>query len=65
MDERLNFSQYSNIDKIEGGPWFLEKIWSPSLHIPNNVEPGLLQRNDHGPLLVRIHNNGSVLFTRR
>ncbi len=51
--------------KLEGGEWHVNRIWTPSIHIPNNKQPDILQNGDHNPVLTHIYSNGEVLVSKR
>jgi hypothetical protein len=51
--------------KLEGGKWHINRIWTPSIHIPNNKQPDVLQNGDNSPVLTHIYSNGEVLVSKR
>ncbi len=66
FDERLVINTENNkILKLEGGQWHVNRIWTPSIHIPNNREPDALQNGDQNPILIHIQSNGAVLVSKR
>lgn len=50
---------------LEGGYWHFERLWRPSLHVPNSKLPNVLQDTQENPLLVRINSMGRVLVSKR
>ncbi|RWS13820.1 glycine receptor subunit alphaZ1-like protein [Dinothrombium tinctorium] len=63
-DSRLKFNHSSY--QILGGNELLERIWYPSISLPNKKDPGIITNpNDGGHTLVRINRNGSVFVSKR
>ena len=65
-DDRLSFQTQDNKEaRLEGGQYHANRIWTPSLHIPNNKEPQVLQTNEQTPVLLHIYSSGKVLLSKR
>ncbi|CAG2177154.1 unnamed protein product [Oppiella nova] len=67
FDERLavNNTKANKVLVLEGGQWHVNRIWTPSLHIPNNKQPDILQTGDQNPVLTHIQSDGKVLVSKR
>ncbi|CAG2113221.1 unnamed protein product [Medioppia subpectinata] len=49
---------------LEGGHWHMDRIWTPSLHIPTNTQPDILRSGDTNPVLAHIRSDGKILISK-
>lgn len=64
-DYRLNVSDSNSDLTLEGDHWYLEKIWSPSVYVENNYEPGTFDFDNYSPIMVMFKPNGYVRLRKR
>ena len=62
-DERLIIN--TNQTMLEGGSWHLDRLWTPTLHIPNSKTTNDLQNLSQNKVIIRIRSNGQILMSRR
>ncbi|CAG2103844.1 unnamed protein product [Medioppia subpectinata] len=72
FDPRLRFSIQNkhntrNKDEaiIEGGQYHIQRIWYPSVFIPNNQDPGSFDYDSQSANLLKIRSNGLVWLRKR
>lgn len=66
QDSRLKLENPPiNSTVIEGGSWYLNRIWTPTIHVANNREPSHIMNVNQGGQLVKIYYNGTVLLIKR
>lgn len=70
FDERLRpwnatVAKGKPVTILEGGSWHLDRLWTPSLHVPNSKVPNILQDRTQNPVLTRIQSDGQILVSKR
>ena len=68
-DRRLQYPSVTcdECDKIEieGGQYHIDRIWNPSVFIPNNQDPGSFDYDYYSANLVKITSDGHVWLRKR
>lgn len=71
-DPRLQFNHFNKEtgieDKdvtIEGGQHHIDRIWTPTIFIPNNQDPGSFDYDHESANFIRIKPNGYVWLRKR
>lgn len=67
FDERIRPHDWAikKMTVLEGGMWHLDRLWAPSLHVPNSKQPNILHDKVETPVLTRIQSDGKILVSKR
>ncbi|CAG2108382.1 unnamed protein product, partial [Medioppia subpectinata] len=63
--QSMGYNKWVKPKAEKGGHWHMDRIWTPSLHIPTNTQPDILRSGDTNPVLAHIRSDGKVLISKR
>lgn len=73
IDSRLKFPETKqkcevedSVLTMEGNTWHLDRIWYPTLRVPNTKEPGSMEIDgDASVVIMRLRSDGYVFLRMR